>query len=392
MAVSALTLAVATLLISWAKRKLLETIYRKRHPYPPGPKPMPLIGNMLDFPAQHAAKVYLEWEKTYNSPLLHAEALGTHVLVINSLDDANALFDRPERAKIYADKPQKPILKLIGWDSINLSIMPYGEEWRQHRKICHQNFNVQAARQYQPVQAKKVRNLLLNLLEKPEQFKDHSKLFSVSLSISAMYGHDVESIEDPCVKLADDALQLGQTLLVPGGSLIDLVPILRHIPEWCPLLPSRKVAAKVNYMTQEVLKITLDHVKESFKSGTVVPSLVTRFYDKKYSFGATQAEEDLIKNVAYTVYGGASDTTTSITITFIYCMAINPDIQRKAQAEIDKVVGSHRLPEFADREVLPYIEAIYQEVLRMWAPLPLGMPHTTSQDDYYKGYFIPKGK
>lgn len=81
-----------------------------------------------------------------------------------------------------------------------------------------------------------------------------------------MYGHDVESVEDPYVRLADDALLLGSTLLVPGGSLINVVPVLRHIPEWFPGFSSKKIAAKVRRMTHEVLKITLDHVKKSFVS------------------------------------------------------------------------------------------------------------------------------
>jgi len=75
-------------------------------------------------------------------------------------------------------------------------------------------------------------------------------------------------------------------------------------------------------------------------------------------------------------------------------MAINPNIQAKAQSEIDRAVGSQRLPSFEDRKLgkMPYIEAIYRELLRMAAPLPLCVPHAVSEDDYYKGYFIPKGE
>jgi len=75
-------------------------------------------------------------------------------------------------------------------------------------------------------------------------------------------------------------------------------------------------------------------------------------------------------------------------------MAMHPEAQQKAQEEIDRVVGSKRLPDYSDRsaENMPYMEAIYREVLRIAAPLPLGMPHTVSEDNYYNGYFIPKGK
>ncbi len=72
-------------------------------------------------------------------------------------------------------------------------------------------------------------------------------------------------------------------------------------------------------------------------------------------------------------------------------MAKHPEVQRKAQAEIDRVVGSSRLPDFEDRPALPYLEAIYREVMRWSQSLPVAIAHASTEDDYYKGYFIPKG-
>jgi len=73
---------------------------------------------------------------------------------------------------------------------------------------------------------------------------------------------------------------------------------------------------------------------------------------------------------------------------------MHPEVQRKAYKEIERVVGTKRLPDFSDRSNgnMPYIEAIYREVLRIAPPLPLSIPHAASEDDYYKGYFIPKGE
>ncbi|KAF5385248.1 hypothetical protein D9615_001132 [Tricholomella constricta] len=72
-------------------------------------------------------------------------------------------------------------------------------------------------------------------------------------------------------------------------------------------------------------------------------------------------------------------------------MLVNPDAQRKAQEEIDAVVGTNRLPDYNDRPALTYIEAIYREIMR-WRPVtPLGVSHATTDDDIYKGYYIPKG-
>ena len=72
-------------------------------------------------------------------------------------------------------------------------------------------------------------------------------------------------------------------------------------------------------------------------------------------------------------------------------MAKHREVQLKAQAEIDYVVGKDRLPEFGDRERLPYIEAIYREVMRYNQPLQIGAGHVLMEDDLYEGYFLPKG-
>ena len=76
---------------------------------------------------------------------------------------------------------------------------------------------------------------------------------------------------------------------------------------------------------------------------------------------------------------------------FFLAMTVFPDAQRKAQEEIDRVIGQNRLPSFEDRENLPYIDATVKEVLR-WHPVaPMGLPHTSTEDDVCEGYFIPKG-
>jgi cytochrome P450 len=68
-----------------------------------------------------------------------------------------------------------------------------------------------------------------------------------------------------------------------------------------------------------------------------------------------------------------------------------PDVQHRAQAELDSVVGRGRLPTFADAPHLPYVQAVIKETLRWRPALPLGVPHATKEEDWYEGMFIPKG-
>ena len=83
--------------------------------------------------------------------------------------------------------------------------------------------------------------------------------------------------------------------------------------------------------------------------------------------------------------------TAAVLSWFLVTMVAFPEVQKKAQAEIDEVVGRGKLPTFADFEHLPYIRALVKETLR-WAPVgPLGVPHRVTQDNTYEGYHIPKG-
>lgn len=68
-----------------------------------------------------------------------------------------------------------------------------------------------------------------------------------------------------------------------------------------------------------------------------------------------------------------------------------PDVQRKAQEELDRVVGPNRLPEYDDLDNLAYIRAIAMETMRWMPVFPLGLPHAVTQSDTYRGYHIPKG-
>ncbi|TCD67843.1 hypothetical protein EIP91_011905 [Steccherinum ochraceum] len=138
-----------------------------------------------------------------------------------------------------------------------------------------------------------------------------------------------------------------------------------------------------------------DEVMSSIAEGRAVPSvaysLVRQLQGEKPDLDLTPEQDVLARNVTAVAYAGAASTTTAAAESFVLAMAMFPEVQRRAQEELDKHVGSSRLPDFNDLKSLTYIKAVVMETLRWMPSAPLGLPHCLTEDDVYKGYHIPRG-
>ncbi|KAI9431009.1 cytochrome P450 [Lactarius psammicola] len=162
-------------------------------------------------------------------------------------------------------------------------------------------------------------------------------------------------------------------IFLPGALLINELPFLRHIPAWLPYISYKPLAKFGHNLGLEMVYEPMRFVKESIASGT-----------------AREAEETLAGTLG-SLYSAGADTAVSSMMTFLIACLLHPDVQKKARDEIDVVVGRERLPAFEDRPRLPFVDAMCKEVLR-WRPVvPLGVPHTATEDGVYEGFFIPKG-
>jgi len=102
-------------------------------------------------------------------------------------------------------------------------------------------------------------------------------------------------------------------------------------------------------------------------------------------------KEELAKWAAASMYSGGADTIVSVISTFFLAMALYPEVQAKAQSEIDRVIGTERLPGYRDRASLPFFDALVKEVLR-WNPVvPLGVPHRSTKSQVVAGRTLPQG-
>lgn len=83
---------------------------------------------------------------------------------------------------------------------------------------------------------------------------------SISLAMLMMYGYAPETLDDPIVRIADEGATLGASLLEPGGTLINVLPILRHIPSWMPGATAKRMAEKARWLAEEMKRIPMERV------------------------------------------------------------------------------------------------------------------------------------
>ncbi|KAJ7675727.1 cytochrome P450 [Mycena polygramma] len=371
---------------AWLARKYAATTHR-HPPFPPGPKPRFISGNLPDLPVEQPWITYTDWGNKYGD-IVHASAFGNHVIIINSLKIAAELFER--RARIYSDRPLIPMIPLIGWD-FDFTFLPYGEKWRQYRRLFHKYFHRDAIVAYRPTQMKKIHDHLRALLSTPEDFNAHNKTVAAAVSMATIYGYDIKPTHDRFVELAEDTNKALSASIFPGSFAVNTFPFLRHLPSWFPGCSFQRFAEDTYDLIVEMKNAPFDFVRQTMRDGVGRSSVLAELLEHHDTHNGSKEEETIIKDVAAVAYSVAADTTSAALNTFILAMALHPEVVQKAQNELDSVTGSNRLPGFEDRSTLPYCEAVYREVMRHTPGAPLGIPHTTTEDDIYDGYLIPKG-
>ncbi|KAJ7071660.1 cytochrome P450 [Mycena amicta] len=391
----ALTVAVGVAVYALVLRKRPYSSL-KRLPLPPGPRRLPVIGNLLDLPAKHPWKTYMAWSKQYDSDIIHLDIAGQSIVVLCSTEATDDLFEK--RSSLYSDRPDFFMLvDLMGWD-FNMAMMKYGDRRRANRRLFNAAFTPKASLAHRPLQAVATQKLLRRLLRTPDDFLDHFRHWTGATTMEIAYGiHVQEEGIDPYVKLAQDGVRIMAAAGVPGKYLVDSLPFLKHIPAWFPgpLAQFKRDAKKWRPFADRMGDVPLAYVKQQVNEGTAAPSFAADAYTALKAAESSGDElyfgEDTIRGAAGTLYIGGADTSLSAFNTFVLAMLANPAAQRLAQAEIDSVLASTCLPTYEHMESgeLPYVAAVVKEVLRWKNVTPAALPRYTSVEDEYRGYRIP---
>ncbi|KAI0295929.1 cytochrome P450 [Russula brevipes] len=360
-------------------------------PYPPGPRPLPIIGNLLDIPKEFSWLAYTRFSKTHGD-ILALHVFGQVIVVVNTAKVAKDPLER--RGDICSDRPPIPFYEMAGWHWV-LPAARGDHGWRQGRRLLDRGLGPGATASYRPMLQARSHDLLSRLLADPHRWETHIEL-SGEFILAMTYGYQAQDRDDRMIDNARKLSKFASEKTLPGALLVNHIPLLRRIPEWLPWFSYKPLARVGHDLGNRVLYPPIQFVKESILDGTALPSLALENLQEVEDLGLSGPDrdkaEEMIAGAVGSIYAAGADTTVAAMKSLFVAMLLYPDVQKKAQDEIDSVIGRDQLPTFDDRPRLPFIDAVCKEVLR-WRPVaPIAMPHAATKDDVYAGFFIPKGE
>ncbi|KAF2111242.1 cytochrome P450 [Lophiotrema nucula] len=294
-----------------------------------------------------------------------------------------------DRSAIHSSRPGQVFSgQMVGWRHAT-AMSPYTDTWKIHRKnitkIASTNVSVSMFDRVQEVEATR---FLGNLLETPSDLFDHIRKEAGAVILKVTYGYTTEHKgRDPFVDLASKTMAQFAEATVPGKWIVDVIPFLQHLPDWAPGTGFKDTARKMALQLRQCVDQPYAFVKHQMREKKHKTSFLSQCIQ---DIGDDAQMEFVHKWAALALYLGGADTTVSSLMTFFLAVTVFPEVQKKAQEELDRVIGGSRLPVAADKPRLPYIEAIMKEVHRWHPVLPMGLPHSSIEEDVCRGYRVPK--
>ncbi|XP_031262471.1 cytochrome P450 81E8-like [Pistacia vera] len=362
-----------------------KTKYRN---LPPSPPSFPIIGHLQYLRRPPIHRTLHKLSQKYG-PIISLWFGSRLVVIVSSSSLAEECFTKHDT--IFANRPLLLTGKHIGYNSSTLVAAPYGDYWRNLRRICTlEIFSSNRLNSFSNIRKDELKHLLKTLSNnslhgfakvvlRPLLTELTFNNIMRMISGKRYYGDDVSDNEE-----AKKFRKLIAEVTENGGAShpVDFLPILG----WMGFGGYEKKLVKLGKKVDVFLRgLIEEHRLQKETRNTMIDHLLSLQQSQPDYY-----TDQIIKGLILVMLIAGTDTS-SVTLEWAMSNLLNhPEVLKKARAELDGVVGEERLIEEADLGKLHYLQNIISETFRLYPPTPLLLPHMASDVCKVGGYNVPR--
>ncbi|KAM5145976.1 cytochrome P450 2G1-like [Mantella aurantiaca] len=355
---------------------------------PPGPTPLPLIGNLLQIRNGDMANTLMEMGKQYGS--VYTFYFGPHPVVVFCGYDAvkEALVDHGED---FTGRGRQPTVDRV-FQGYGL-MASEGNRWRQLRRFSLSTLrNFGLGKRSIEERIKEECNYLVEEIRtyKEQQFNPAIMITKAVSNVicSIVFGNRFQYDDAKFHRMLDIFYETFELMSSTWGQIQSMIPmIMNHIPG-----PHQKITIlleELNDFVGERVKINQESLDPN-DPRDYIDCFLIKMQQEKDTLDSEFNMKNLILTLNNLFFAGGETVATTLKHGFLILLKY-PDIQAKIQEEIDHVIGQDREPHIEDRSKMPYTEAVIHEIQRFSNVIPMNSPHSAIKETIFRGYTIPKG-
>lgn len=363
-------------------------IFKEKARLPPGPMPIPFLGNLLQINTSDIVSTLMKLKDKYGPVYTLYFGPKPGVVICGYQAMKEALIDQND---VFGDRGDYPVfLNFIGHHDISFV---NGDSWKVRRRfalLTLRNFGMGKRSIEERIQEEA--HFLIKEFKETKGSPVNLTLYlahAVSNVIcSIIYGNRFD-YEDKRLKAITDSINNNFNIMSSmWGNLYNMYPdLMEYVPG-----PHKKMWRNF----QDIYDITEEFIKHHEKTldpknpRDYIDCFLIKIKEEKDKTDSVFYIESLKRTIQNLLFGGTETVSTTLRYGILILMKY-PEIAERIQEEIDSVVGRDRSPSIADRSKMPYTEATIYEIMRFCDVIPVSLPHCTSKDIVFRGFSIPKG-
>ncbi|PWA53257.1 cytochrome P450 monooxygenase [Artemisia annua] len=372
---------------------LVQSLYiRLRYKLPPGPRPLPIVGNMYDLkPIKF--RCYAEWARTYG-PIFSVYLDSKLNVIVNTSELAKEVLK--ENDQQLADRHRNRATMSFSRGGKDLIWADYGPHYVKVRKVCNlELFSPKRLEALRPIREDEVTAMVESIFKDSVDPETRGKGLVLRGYLGSVAFNNITR------------LTFGKRFVTPDGGMDDQGKEFKGIvsngikiggkvfmAESMPWLRwffagENDILLKHEQRRDRLTKaIMAEHDLARKKTGGAQEHFIDALHTLQQKYDLSY---DTIIGLLWDMITAGMDTT-SISVEWAMAELVkHPRVQQKAQEELDRVIGNDRIMSETDFSKLPYLQAIAKEALRLHPPTPLMLPHKANTSVKLGGYDVPKG-